>query len=274
MWNHLLETAVEAGKVLKGSFDHGERYIDEHTASGDADAQLVIVRALHRHWPEIPIVVEEGLEAIVTEIMRECPGVKLVTVPKQGGLDTLVPETCFIVDPRDGSALATNGCPEYSVSIGYKQAGHPIGGVVYMPEFNVGAMVSPDKGLVFMGEQPRRLRRNEPRMSMIGLDDCKAVPSHFRDTVITPLRNAFRYPRNLPSVYSGWELAVGRTRAWVSDRAMIWDVAATAPMILALGGVVECLDGSKVPWDKVKMPPLLFADSPEVSAYVRRVLAG
>lgn len=273
MWNYLLDTAIEAGNVLKASFDQGERHIDEHTASGDADAQFVIVRALYRRWPEIPIVVEEGLEAVVAESKRQCPKIRLVTVPKRGGLDTLVPDTCFIVDPRDGSALATNGCPEYSVSIGYKQSGNPVGGAVYMPEFKAGAIVSPSS-IIFLGEQPRRLRRNEPRMSMIGLDDCKAVPSHFRDTVITPLRNAFRYPRNLPSVYSGWELAVGRTRAWVSDRAMIWDVAATAPMIIALGGVVECLDGSEVPWDKVKMPPLLFADSPEVSAYVRRVLAG
>lgn len=267
----LMRIARDAGTVLSIAFREGEKHIDEHTASGDADSQLVIVRALYRRWPHVPIVVEEGLERIVQECKRACPDVKLVTIPKVGGLDTVVPPECFIVDPRDGSAIATNGCPEYAVSIGYQQNGRPVAGALWLPELESGLIV--DGGTVeFVGARPRKVPNNEPRMSLIGLDLCKDAPPEFRGRVILPLVDAFRYIRNLPSVASGWELVVGRTRAWVTDRSMIWDVAVVAPAILAQGGVVECLDGSPVPWDRPKMPPLLFADSREVADYVRLVL--
>lgn len=273
MEESLLRIAQQAGDVLCRSFRQGERHIDDHTASGDADSQVVIVRALYKEWPLIPIVVEEGIPEIVAECLRQCPGAQLITIPKQGGLvDTIIPDTCFIVDPRDGSALAVNGCPEYSVSIGLKDDGRLIAGAIYLPEFQAGVTVSETRGVEYLGMKPLPVLKNRPEMSMIGLDSCRAVPDEFRDQVILPLTKAFRYVRNLPSVASGWELAIGRTRAWVSDRAMIWDVAATAPMIFAKGGVVECLDGSPVPWDRPKMPPLLFADSPEVAAYVRRAI--
>ena len=236
----LTETARKAGQLLLQFRAEGK------TGEADMASQELIVKAIRNLGRKEFILGEEGSE------------------------DTQeLPDTYWSVDPLDGSAVYANDCPEFAVSIALIENGEPKLAVIHLPAQGITITAIKGRGCFVNGERVAIPTPKDPRESLIGLDFAKAVNPEFDGNVNVPLTKAFRYVRNQPSVASGVELLQGRTIAWVSSNARNWDVAAVALAITEAGGIVQCLDGKPIPWDQVKLPPLLFAANPEIAQYVR-----
>lgn len=81
-------------------------------------------------------------------------------------------------------------------------------------------------------------------------------------------RSKYGHAFNSPSGHAGADVVTGATDAWLAmARQKHWDMAATAAMLLEIGGVVHHIDGSPVRWDRVSMDaeknPIVFARSLE-----------
>ncbi len=264
----LIEIALDAGNLLKGLFKGSPQ-----RSPGEADiaSQVLIAGRLHSLYPHIPILVEEQDETALAQLREKYAGILLLVV--NDTTDTL-PPTYFSVDPLDGSIFFESGCPEFAVSIGYVENYVPLIGAICMPMHSMLIAGEKGKGCTINSQPVPSAKIHRPLSgSMIGLDICKAVPRAFRDEVLNPLIDSVRFFLNHPSVASGADLITGKTRAWVSGNARNWDVAATACLVEAWGGGTTQLNGSPIPWDHVRMPPLLFTDCLETALAVLDIIS-
>lgn len=112
----LLPAVLEAGRVEMGYFSANvtvERKADRSpVTAADREAEAVLVAALQRVAPEVPVVAEEASAAGV--------------VPETDG-------TFFLVDPLDGTREFIEGRPEFTINIGLIRERKPVWGVVYAP---------------------------------------------------------------------------------------------------------------------------------------------
>ena len=112
----LVQIAEQAGKAILDVYasDFTARAKPDHSPVTDADerAEAIIVEALTRLTPDIPIVAEEGVAA--------------------GRLPQIGVGPFWLVDPLDGTRefLSRNG--EFTVNIALIEAGRPTLGVVHV----------------------------------------------------------------------------------------------------------------------------------------------
>lgn len=239
--------------------------------AADLLAEQYLVPELCAFWPGLPVLCEEAEHS---GLARLAPGISVL--PHSDDVVTL-PQDLISVDGLDGSALYANGeLSLVGMSAGQIMDGLPRGGVVMMLH---------DRMLYYTGVEgvfcDGDLHRTwcEPRrplnQSLIGLDDNKAVDTQFRQLVFNTLAGSSgtRYPLNVPSVAGGLKVLQGNLVAYVTSTARHWDIAGTAALCASAGMVVRCLDGSPVPWNQVRMPPVVFARDEEAFSYVHEQAA-
>lgn len=229
----------------------------------DNESQRAILSILSKGSLTVPVLTEERVsDSEWPDITVICGDDKITDLPPQ----------LVVVDPLDGSAIFESGCPEFGLSIAHLEGGQPESAQIRMPMLSISISVLRGGGCLCNSAPVLYKTVQRPLSeSLVGLDIGPSVNDATFSQVIQPLTRAFRYVRNLPSVASGVEVLLGRTLAWVSTNACIWDVAGSALAIQEWGGVAECLDGNPIPWNRVRMPPLLFAASAEVAQSVRNV---
>lgn len=271
--NKLRQAVDEAGDLLKNLLDGSKpllRHTEDFTIPADFASQRMIVGCLWQVAPDVPILVEEQDAAELRNLAALYPGILLITA---GDDEEHLPPTYFSGDPLDGSALFVNGCPEISVSVALIRDGKPEAAIILMPVLGTGITAQTGEGCILNESMRLHLAEQRPLGEcLIGLDSCRAVDAETDRRIILPLTKVFLYVRNLPSVASGFELLLGRTAAWVSTNARNWDVAGTALAVQEAGGVAECLDESPIPWNRVRMPPLLFAANRQIARSVRHIV--
>ena len=112
----LLDAAVSAGaeimKVYAQAFSTEVKSDGSPVTEADERAEKVILAALGRHFPSIPVVAEEAVEA--------------------GHLPD-VGNRYFLVDPLDGTKEFVSRNGEFTVNIALIENGFPVFGVVYAP---------------------------------------------------------------------------------------------------------------------------------------------
>lgn len=247
--------------IQKGAYAVETKRDGSAVTIADTIMEKRIVAMLMELCPDIPILAEEG---------NGTPNLDMTAAiaPGMPGLWT--------VDPLDGTALFSAGLPDWSTSVALIKDGHPQFAVVAQPRFGRCFISERGEGVYMLSsnelEWKRFVRERAPRQ-MIGLDLATSFAHSDKWWMAGALIKAFRYPRNEPSVFSGVELLLGHTWMWMTTSvAKNWDPAAGALFIEEVGGVAECLDGQPIPWDKIEMPALLFAESKEKAESVRRVL--
>lgn len=265
--------AKDAGASLQtylGRCEDMERQgIGSATVADFASLEFIATR-LFLHVPDVPILAEERTHEALKEMSAHFPAMKLVKVNDD---EKNLPETFFSIDPLDGTALFVNGCPEYSVSIALVHQGKPQAAVMLMPRSETEVSVFTGQDCILNGVKRMRLDEERPLWRcLVGFDCGPAVDEFTMRRILYPLMKEFCAVRNLPSVASGIELLLGRTAAWISVNARNWDVAGTALAVEEARGVAECLDGSPIPWNCVRMPPLLFAANQRIADEVRKIV--
>ena len=233
MLNIALRAARSAGELIFRSIERldvisiNEKDAKDYVTEVDRAAELSIVQALRKAYPNHGILGEEGglLEG------------------KGEGADYL-----WIIDPLDGTTNFIRGVPHYAVSIACKYKGRLEHAVVLDPVRQEEFTASRGRGAALNG---RRLRVS-PRKSLEGALLGTGFP--FRDTQLDNLDNYLGMFRSLVGQTAGIRragsasldlayVAAGRFDAFWEFGLSEWDMAAGALLVQEAGGLVSDFTG-------------------------------
>ena len=230
----LVDVSHQAGRAILAVYatDFDVRHKADRSPVTDADlqAEAIIVAALSRLTPEVPIVSEEAASESAT--------------PSVG-------QRFWLVDPLDGTREFVRRNGEFTVNIALVQDGRPVLGVIYAPALDrlyAGAM---EQGCFAEQQGQRRpitcrrpgpdglavvtSRWHQEPAAWAGLLHGKTVASHL--TAGSSLKFGL--------VASGEADIYPRTgRTWE------WDTAAGHAIVLAAGGRVTDVDGVELRYGK------------------------
>lgn len=225
--------AKEAGEailqVVRRGFEVESKKDTSPVTQADLAAELIILAALARAAPGVPVVAEEEVAA--------------GRIPALG-------DTYFLVDPLDGTKEFIRGGDDYTVNIGLIEKGAPKLGVVFAPAtgrlhcgwIGEGAWIDEGHGRVAIATRPRS-----------DVTTAVASKSHLNQATIDYLEAAVG---NCAYVSIGSSLKfciVAEGKADIYPRAAPtseWDTAAGHAVLLAAGGLVDGPDGQPLRYGK------------------------
>jgi 3'(2'), 5'-bisphosphate nucleotidase len=231
--DQLAEAAREAGEaileVVRRGFEVESKRDTSPVTEADRAAELVILAALARAAPGVPVIAEEEVAA---------------------GRIPAHDDTYFLVDPLDGTKEFIRGGDDYTVNIGLIERGTPKLGVVFAPAtgrlhggcVGRGAWLDEGRGRVSIATRPRG-----------ELTTAVASKSHLNQATIDYLQAAVG---NCGYVSIGSSLKfciVAEGKADIYPRAAPtseWDTAAGHAVLLAAGGLVDGPDGEPLSYGK------------------------
>jgi 3'(2'), 5'-bisphosphate nucleotidase len=227
------EAAREAGaailEVVRRGFDVEAKSDSSPVTAADRAAELVILAALARAAPGVPVIAEEEVAA--------------GRIPRHG-------DTYFLVDPLDGTKEFVRGGDDYTVNIGLIENGSPTMGVVYAPAtrrlhagvVGWGAWRDEGNGRVAIQTRPRGAETT-----------AVASKSHLNQATIDYLEEAVG-ACSYVSIGSSLKFCIlAEGEADIYPRAAPtseWDTAAGHAVLLAAGGLVDGPDGTALRYGK------------------------
>ena len=195
----------------------------------DRAAEAIILAALARAAPGVPVIAEEEVAA--------------GRIPTHG-------DTWFLVDPLDGTKEFVRGGDDYTVNIGLIEHGAPVLGVVFQPVIDrLWAGVVREGAFVedLSGRMPIRTRALGPERAAV------ASKSHFNQATADYLDQAIGACGHV-SVGSSLKFClVAEGLADIYPRlspTSEWDTAAGHAVLLAAGGRVDGPDGAPLGYGK------------------------
>jgi 3'(2'), 5'-bisphosphate nucleotidase len=231
--DELADAAREAGEailaVVRRGFEVEAKQDTSPVTEADRAAELIILAALARAAPGVPVIAEEEVAA--------------GRIPAHG-------ELYFLVDPLDGTKEFVRGGDDYTVNIGLIEGSKPRIGVVYAPATGrlhagiVGSGAWLDEG---HGRQVIRTRSRGVETTAV------ASKSHLNQATVDYLEAAVG-ACGYVSVGSSLKFCiVAEGRADIYPRAAPtseWDTAAGHAVLLAAGGLVDGPDGAPLRYGK------------------------
>jgi 3'(2'), 5'-bisphosphate nucleotidase len=231
--DQLAIAAREAGEailtVVRRGFDVQSKSDSSPVTEADRAAELVILAALARCAPGVPVIAEEEVAA---------------------GRIPAHDDIYFLVDPLDGTKEFIRGGDDYTVNIGLIENGSPRLGVVFAPATGrlhggcVGNGAWVDEG---DGRTPIKTRERGQNVAAI------ASKSHLNQATVDYLEAAVGRC-DFVSVGSSLKFCiVAEGKADIYPRAAPtseWDTAAGHAVLLAAGGLVDGPDGSPLRYGK------------------------
>ena len=227
------EAAREAGEAIRAIVRRGFAVEAKGDLSpvteADRAAELVILAALARLAPGIPVIAEEEVAA--------------GRIPSHD-------DTYFLVDPLDGTKEFIRGGDDYTVNIGLIEGGSPTLGVVYSPATDrLHGGVAGEGAWLDEGQGPRAIATRERGSAITAV----ASKSHLNQATIDYLEAAVGACDHV-SVGSSLKFCiVAEGRADIYPRAAPtseWDTAAGHAVLLAAGGLVDGADGNPLRYGK------------------------
>jgi 3'(2'), 5'-bisphosphate nucleotidase len=225
--------AREAGEailqIVRRGFDVESKPDTSPVTEADRAAELIILAALAKTAPGVPVIAEEEVAA---------------------GRIPAHDQTYFLVDPLDGTKEFIRGGDDYTVNIGLIEQGTPKLGVVFAPATRrlhggcVGDGAWLDEG---QGRVPIETRARGEVVTAV------ASKSHLNQATIDYLEAAVG---NCGYVSIGSSLKfciVAEGKADIYPRAAPtseWDTAAGHAVLLAAGGLVDGPDGQPLGYGK------------------------
>ena len=195
----------------------------------DRAAEAILLRALRRHAPGVPVIAEEEVAA--------------GRMPEAG-------REFFLVDPLDGTKEFVRGGDDYTVNIGLVRDGQPLLGLVFAPERQRLYLAVVGQGAWLEEEGVRRLLRTAQRRNPVIVVASK---SHMNDATRAYLADA---APGATQVSVGSSLKFGLVAEGQADfyprlsPTSEWDTAAGHAVLLGAGGRVDDLDGTPLRYGK------------------------
>ena len=229
----IAEAAREAGEailtVVRRGFDVEAKKDSSPVTEADRAAELIILAALARAAPGVPVIAEEEVAA---------------------GRIPAHDDVFFLVDPLDGTKEFVRGGDDYTVNIGLIERGAPRLGTVFAPAtgrlhggvVEAGAWL--DEG---NGRRPIATRPRSEHLTAV------ASKSHLNQATVDYLQEAAG-GCGYVSIGSSLKFCiVAEGEADIYPRASPtseWDTAAGHAVLLAAGGLVDGPDGEALRYGK------------------------
>jgi 3'(2'), 5'-bisphosphate nucleotidase len=225
--------AAEAGeailKIVEGGFEVESKGDLSPVTIADRAAELIILAALAKAAPGVPVVAEEEVAA---------------------GRIPDFDDFYFLVDPLDGTREFVRGGDDYTVNIGLISGTSPLLGVVFAPAFGTiyGGIVGEGAWIEDLdGRRPIRTRQRGEKIAAV------ASKSHFNQPTADYLALAVG-ECDYVGIGSSLKLCVvAKGEADIYPRlspTSEWDTAAGHAVLLAAGGSVDGPDGKPLRYGK------------------------
>jgi 3'(2'), 5'-bisphosphate nucleotidase len=233
----LLEDIAEAARaagdaileVVRAGFEVEHKGDSSPVTEADRAAELVILAALARAAPQIPVIAEEEVAA--------------GRIPTHG-------ETYFLVDPLDGTKEFIRGGDDYTVNIGLICEGVPKLGVVFAPARGVLYAGLVGDGAWREDAEGRRIIRTRARGEKL---IAVASKSHFTQNTADYLETSVGVCDYVGVGSSLKFCLVAEAQADIYPRlspTSEWDTAAGHAILFAAGGRVDGPDGRPLSYGK------------------------
>jgi len=229
----IADAAREAGEaileIVRRGFEVEAKRDSSPVTEADRAAELIILGALTRASPGVPVIAEEEVAA--------------GRIPAHG-------HTYFLVDPLDGTKEFVRGGDDYTVNIGLIENDTPTLGVVFAPATGrlhggcVGSGAWLDEG---HGRQKISTRPRGEHLTAV------ASKSHLNQATVDYLEEAIGTCGYVTAGSSLKFCMLAEGLADIYPRASPtseWDTAAGHAVLLAAGGLVDGLDGSPLTYGK------------------------
>jgi len=256
----LIAASLDAGRVILDVYSRPIDVVIKADASpvteADGAAEAVILAALARLAPGVPVVAEESVAA--------------GRVPATAG-------QFFLVDPLDGTKEFIRRNGEFTVNIALIENGEPVMGVVYAPVFGRLFAGGPAGAVEIAVADHQAGERRPIRVRALPADGATLLTSRSHATRAT---DDFR-----PSVPLAGRLVIGSSIKFCLIAAgegdvyprfgptMEWDTAAGDAVLRAAGGVMMLPDGAPFRYGKRDRPELADFANPSFIAASRRLIA-
>lgn len=232
----LLDIAREAGaaimEIYAGDFKIETKSDESPLTCADRASHEVIVRRLLEHFPEIPVLSEEGLDIDFAERRNW--------------------ERFWLVDPLDGTKEFIKKNGEFTVNIALIENGRVVFGVVYVPARQTiywGGAEQPAMSRVGDGEAHAIKVKQSVAVQGLTVVMSRSHPSPELEAYLQDLSVA-----DAVSVGSSLKFCVvAEGKADLYPRlgpTMEWDVAAGHAVVEAAGGQVTTIDGDILKYNK------------------------
>jgi 3'(2'), 5'-bisphosphate nucleotidase len=222
------DAGAEILKLVAAGFEVETKADQSPVTVCDRAAELIILAALARAAPGVPVIAEEEVAA--------------GRIPAHG-------DTYFLVDPLDGTKEFVRGGEDYTVNIGLIERGVPTLGVVYQPATDT-LWAGSEAGAFMEDAGGRRAIRTRERGATL---DAVASKSHLTQSTVDYLRQAVG-ECGFVSVGSSLKFCiVAEGRADIYPRlspTSEWDTAAGHAVLLAAGGRVDGPGGQPLQYGK------------------------
>jgi 3'(2'), 5'-bisphosphate nucleotidase len=231
----LLPAIREAGRIEMGYFAKGVAFEQKSDRSpvtvADREAEAVILAALKRIAPDVPVVAEEDIAA---------------------GAPCQYARRFFLVDALDGTRLFIRGKPEFSVNIGLVEDGRTKFGLIYLPPserlfvtrtdgaYEVNLPINGEAQLTALSS--RRLSTRRPDLNTLVAFNSRGAGAASTN-LLTLLKVHEAKP--LGSSMKFCLIAAGEGDLYARfGETCEWDTAAGQAILEAAGGSVTNLDGT------------------------------
>jgi len=231
----LLPAVREVGRLEMAHFHRGvefEKKADRSPVTvADREAEIVLLAALAKFAPDIPVVAEEAMSA---------------------GAETGYARQFFLVDALDGTRLFIRGKPEFSVNIGLVEDGRACFGLIFLPPSERLFVTRSDGGayearLSLTDERPmseiafKRLSTRTPDLQALVAFNSRGAGSASAQLLAT-LNVAEARP--LGSAMKFCLIAAGEGDLYARfGETSEWDTAPGQAILEAAGGSVTTTDG-------------------------------
>ncbi|MGQ9584560.1 MAG: inositol monophosphatase family protein [Anaerolineae bacterium] len=225
------------------------------------EATRIAGQELLRHLGQPQTVTSKGLRDIVTEadliserlilehIRTRFPSHRILSEESWPNLQEWGEETCWAVDPLDGTSNYARGGPLFSISVAALRGGRPLVGAVHEPIRGQTFSASLGGGAFLNGLPLRVSKVQRPLSAMVAFDWGRAQRDRLKVLALIQrigpkvgtLRAWGSAALGLCYVAAGW------TDAYFHVALNLWDVAAGVLLVREAGGRVTQWDGR--PWN-------------------------
>ena len=201
-----------------------------------------------RHKGRIDLVTETDLavEAFLKERLAVLtPGVAFLAEESAESLD--IPETCWIIDPVDGTTNFAHGLPLSVTSVAYRLNGELVLGIINAPLLQEWYVAEKGRGAWRNGEAIRVSSVSDCENALVATGFSYVISSRVDEILdrLRPVLTACQGVRRCgaAALDLAWT-ACGRFDAFFEDDLKPWDMAAGVLLVAEAGGRVSNLDGT------------------------------
>ena len=148
-------------------------------------------------------------------------------------------DTCWVIDPIDGTANYMRGLPEWAISIACVQNDSITHAVLDIPDIGKTASAQIDQGAFVNGEKLCVSNTQTPAKSLIILGHSDRLPLETHISAIDDLLSAgFEYRRQGSACFGLFSVAAGWAEAYHELHLNPWDAFAGMLLITEAGGTI------------------------------------